>query len=123
MADIAQAEYANHPLALIDHWQSADLQRLHVLHGLSEVVVITAAMDAWGHHLTRRHAGIEVVLRQTFANDVSVGHHTDEMVVLSDRTPMSCSRINFASSVTGVSGLTQSTPLCIASLTFMEDLL
>src|SRR5712691_6105905 len=36
--------------------------------------------------------------------------------------PMSCSRINFASSVTGVSGLTQSTPLCIASLTFMADL-
>ena len=35
---------------------------------------------------------------------------------------MSCSRINFASSVTGVSGLTQSTPLCIASLTFMVDL-
>src|SRR5947209_12479403 len=36
--------------------------------------------------------------------------------------PMSCSRINFASSVTGVSGLTQSTPLCIASLTFMAGL-
>src|SRR5262245_35713019 len=36
--------------------------------------------------------------------------------------PMSCSRINFASSATGVSGLTQSTPLCIASLTFMADL-
>jgi hypothetical protein len=35
---------------------------------------------------------------------------------------MSCSRINFASSVTGVSGLIQSTPLCIASLTFMADL-
>src|SRR5437763_12151775 len=36
--------------------------------------------------------------------------------------PTSWSRINFASSVTGVSGLTQSTPLCIASLTFMADL-
>src|SRR5262245_46297882 len=36
--------------------------------------------------------------------------------------PMSCSHINFASSVTGVSGLTQSTPLCIASFTFMADL-
>src|SRR6516162_7396641 len=35
--------------------------------------------------------------------------------------PMSCSRINLASSVTGVSGLTQSTPLCITSLTFMAD--
>src|SRR5207253_8761852 len=36
--------------------------------------------------------------------------------------PVSCSRINFASSVTGVLGLTQSTPLCITSLTFMADL-
>src|SRR5262249_47756398 len=36
--------------------------------------------------------------------------------------PISCSHINFASSVTGVSGPTQSTPLCIASLTFMADL-
>src|SRR5580704_1307093 len=36
--------------------------------------------------------------------------------------PMSCPRINFASSVTGVLGLTQSTPLCITSLTFMADL-
>src|SRR6266852_1474393 len=36
--------------------------------------------------------------------------------------PMSCPRINFASSVMGVSGLTQSTPLCITSLTFMADL-
>jgi len=28
--------------------------------------------------------------------------------------PISCSHINFASSVTGVSGLTQSTPLCLS---------
>ena len=85
MADIAQTEYANHPLALVDHRQSADLQLLHVLHGLGEVVVITAAMDAWCHHITRRRAEcIEVVLRETFADDVSVGHHTDEVIVLSD---------------------------------------
>src|SRR5262245_56322351 len=37
--------------------------------------------------------------------------------------PISCSHINLASSTTGVSGLTQSTPLCIASLTFIADLL
>src|SRR5258707_6398909 len=36
--------------------------------------------------------------------------------------PISCARISFAISVMGVSGLTQSTPLCIASLTFMADL-
>src|SRR6187397_681670 len=33
--------------------------------------------------------------------------------------PISCCRINFARSVTGVSGSTQSTPLCITSRTFM----
>jgi len=36
--------------------------------------------------------------------------------------PISCSHISLAISVTGVSGLTQSTPLCIASLTFMAAL-
>src|SRR6516162_4722861 len=36
--------------------------------------------------------------------------------------PMSCLSINFARPVTGVSGPTQSTPLCITSLTFMADL-
>src|SRR6516225_338823 len=36
--------------------------------------------------------------------------------------PISCPCINFAISVTGVSGLTQSTPLCITYLTLMEDL-
>src|SRR6185436_6028659 len=36
--------------------------------------------------------------------------------------PISCARISFAISVIGVSGLTQSPPLCIASLTFMADL-
>jgi hypothetical protein len=35
MADIAQTEDTNHPLALIDHRQSADLQLLHVLHALT----------------------------------------------------------------------------------------
>src|SRR5579862_3440586 len=36
--------------------------------------------------------------------------------------PMSCAFISLASSVTGVSGATQSTPLCITSFTFMADL-
>ena len=36
--------------------------------------------------------------------------------------PMSCLRINFASSMTGVSGPAHSTPLCIATWTFAEDL-
>ena len=36
---------------------------------------------------------------------------------------MSCWRMSFAISVSGVSGPTHSTPLCITSLTFMADLL
>ena len=80
-------------------------------------------MNAWGHHLARRRAtGIEVVLRQPFADDVAVGHHADQAVVLSNRNGAYIMLTQFASSVTGVSGLTQSTPLCIASLTFIEDL-
>src|SRR5215468_9433673 len=43
-------------------------------------------MNAWGHHIARdRAAGIEAVLRQSFADDVSVGHHADQPVVLSNR--------------------------------------
>src|SRR5580704_17884562 len=86
IADVAQTEDANHPLALVDHWQPADLQRLHVPYRLSEIIVIPTAMNAWGHHLARRRAtGIEVVLRQPFADDVAVGHHADQAVVLSNR--------------------------------------
>src|SRR4029077_9296131 len=51
-----------------------------------EVILFSAAMDAWGHHLPRRRAeGIETVLRQTFADDVAVGHHADQVVVLPNR--------------------------------------
>jgi hypothetical protein len=49
-------------------------------------VVTPAAMDAWGHHIARRRAaGIEAVLRQPFADDVAVGHHPDQPVVLYNR--------------------------------------
>ncbi len=49
-------------------------------------VVTPAAMDAWGHHIARRRAAsIEAVLRQPFADDVAVGRHPDQPVVLSNR--------------------------------------
>src|SRR6266700_3707802 len=85
MADVAQADDADHSLALVDHRQPADLERLHVPHRLGEVVVLPAAMDALGHHIARGcAAGIEAVLRQPFADDVAVGHHADQPVVLSN---------------------------------------
>src|ERR1700716_1605133 len=88
MADVAQTEDADHPLALVDYdyWQPADLQCLHVPHRLGEVIVLPAAMDAWGHHIAcRRAASIEAVLCQPFAENVSVSHHADQLVVLSNR--------------------------------------
>jgi hypothetical protein len=61
-------------------------------------------MDAARHHITRRCvAGIKAILRQSFAEDVAV--------TPIGMAPMSCSCINFASSMTGVSGLTQSSAL------------
>src|SRR5262249_61601238 len=64
LTDIAQTKDADHPLALVDHRQPADLQLLHVPHCLDEVVVLPAAMDAWGHDIARRRAtGIKAVLR------------------------------------------------------------
>src|SRR5262249_26625729 len=86
IADGAQTEDADHPLALVDHGQPAHLELLHVPHRLGEVIVVSATMDAWGHHIARRRAAdIEAVLRQAFADDVAVGHHADQMVVLSNR--------------------------------------
>src|ERR1700682_6631765 len=77
MADVAQTEDADHPLALVDHWQPADLQCLHVPHRLGEVIVLPAAMDAWGHHIAcRRAASISCP---------APSHHADELVVVSNR--------------------------------------
>src|ERR1700751_5222328 len=46
LADIAEADHANHALALVDDWEPADMQLLHVMHRLGEIVVLAAAMDA-----------------------------------------------------------------------------
>ena len=53
---------------------------------LGEVIVLPAAMDAWGHHIACHYAaGIEVLLRQPFADDVAVSHHPDQPVIFPDR--------------------------------------
>ena len=73
VADIAQTEDADHSFALVDHRQPSDLQVLHVPYRLGEVIVLTATMDFSGHHITRRSAErIEVVLCQSFADDVTI---------------------------------------------------
>src|SRR5215471_17188434 len=85
MADIAKAKHADHAFALVDDGQPANLQLLHMPHRLGEIVLVTAAMDFGGHDVARRPmARIEVVLRQSLADDVAVGHHSDQTVVLSD---------------------------------------
>src|SRR5262249_8530427 len=86
MADVAKRNDADHPLALVDDRQPADFQLLHVLHSLGEIIVLRAAMDAFAHDIAcRRAARIEAVLRQSITDNVAVGHHADELVVLSDR--------------------------------------
>src|SRR6202047_413950 len=86
MANVTQTDDADHPLALVHHRQPAELQLLHVMHRLCEVIVLPATMDAFGHHIARhRAASIEVVARKPFADDVAVGHHPDQSVVLPNR--------------------------------------
>src|SRR5262249_29713776 len=53
-ANIAEGKDANHPLALVDHWQAAHFQLFHVPYRLGEIIVFLAAMDASGHHVERR---------------------------------------------------------------------
>ena len=43
---VVATEDADHPLILVDHRQPADLQFLHMLRRLGEVIVLTAAMNA-----------------------------------------------------------------------------
>jgi hypothetical protein len=53
---------------------------------LAEVIVLAAAMDAWGHHVAcRRTADIEALLCQTFADYVTIGHHADKPIALANR--------------------------------------
>ena len=85
MADVTQADHADHAFALVDHRQPADLQRLHVMHRLGKVIVLPTAMDAFGHHVAcLGAAGVEAVAGKPFADDVAIGHHPDQLVVLSD---------------------------------------
>src|SRR6266487_3646649 len=44
LAHVPQAEDADHTLALVDHWQAAHLELLHVPNRLGEIVVVPAAM-------------------------------------------------------------------------------
>src|SRR6516225_11126166 len=44
VTDIAKSKDADHPFALVDHRQPADLQLVHVPYRLGEVIVITATM-------------------------------------------------------------------------------
>ena len=72
MADVAQSEDADHPFALVDHRQPARLQLLHVPHRFGEVIVIAAAMDAWGHHIPRRRESNYVVVRMAALFDFAI---------------------------------------------------
>jgi hypothetical protein len=94
-ADVTQTDDANHPLALVDHGQPADLQLLHMMHRLCEIIVVPATMDAFSHHIARRRAaGIEIVAREPFADDVAVGHHPDQFVVLANRNAADVMRLH-----------------------------
>src|SRR6202048_3422522 len=78
-------------------------------------------MDAFGHHIARPASKLLLASPlQTMSRSVTIPISRSSSPI--GMQPMSCPRINFASSVTGVLGLTQSTPLCITSLTFMADL-
>src|SRR5262249_12794317 len=71
---------------LVDDRQPPHFQLLHVMHGLGEIIVLGAAVDALAHDIARGGAArIEALPRHSFANNVAVGHHTDQPIVLSDR--------------------------------------
>ena len=88
---------------------------------LGEIIIFSAAMDAGAHHIARSRAvDVKFFLCQSFTDDVAVGDHADKLIVLANRNGAYVMlTLHFATSVAEVSGLTQSTPLCITSLTFI----
>ena len=88
-------------------------------------VVTPAAMDAWGHHHRapsrggHRSCPAPTLCRRCRGRSPS---RSAGRSLQSEWHLYHAHGTNFASSETGVSRLTQSTPLCIASLTFMGDL-
>src|ERR1700760_1967639 len=85
-ADVAKSKHADHPLILVDHWQSADLQSLHVAHSLVEIIVLPAAMNTRSHYVARRSAaGIKAIQCQPFTDNIAVSHHANQPVILSNR--------------------------------------
>ena len=122
MADIAETEDADHPFVLVDNWQPANFQLFHVPHRFREILVLTATMDFRRDHIARRR-------RARRASKLSCPnplHTMSRSVTIATRrsfSPMGMTHYivvshQFCNSVAGVSGLTQSTPLCIASLDF-----
>src|SRR4029079_5929310 len=86
MAYITETEDTDHSLALVHDRQSTDFELLHVPHRLGEVVVLPTAMDARSHDLAcSRAVGIKIVACQPSADNVTIRHHADQLVVLSDR--------------------------------------
>src|SRR6476619_5979372 len=65
MSDVTQTDDADHPLALVHHRQPAELQLLHVMHRLCEVIVLPATMDAFGHHIARHRAASGFLWRRS----------------------------------------------------------
>jgi hypothetical protein len=50
VVDVAQTEDADHPLALVDHWQPADFQCLHVPYRLGEVIGSNGCLGSSADH-------------------------------------------------------------------------
>jgi hypothetical protein len=113
MADVTQTEDADHPLALVHHRQPAQLKRLHVPHRLGEIIIVPAAMDAGGHHIARPASKLSCA--NPWADDVAVGHHADQPVVLSDRNGAYI-MLTHQFREFGMSGLTQWSLTCMADL-------
>jgi hypothetical protein len=81
--NVPLSEDAGHPLILVNHWQAANLQVFHVPCCLTEIIVLPTAMDAFRHHIARRHTTcIEAFLDHAFAYDVFGSYHADQPIII-----------------------------------------
>src|ERR671919_485908 len=82
MRDVAKAEEPDHALVVVDDGEAADLLALHDAQRLIEAVAISTVDDALGHHITGRQLADVAAVGQTPTDDVAVGDHADEAIVL-----------------------------------------
>src|SRR5690348_15042485 len=83
--EIAEAEDTDHALVLVDDGKTAYFLGLHRAKRLRHIVVRAAIDDALRHDIAGAQRAAGFAVRKPAADDVAVGYHADEAIILAHR--------------------------------------